>query len=227
MKQMEEKTTSSYIEVSDSGTFWEIFNYSGRLGRKKYWLGMLEVFFISVFVNIIFAITADSYVGLSTFSTIILVIYCLAAVLCSISATVRRLHDAGKSGWWYFISFVPGGCFAACACRALPCARAWGVFCERLRCLHGARSEQARNAFGADSVQGTCKRLRINASFRGWDVSLSAPFLQPCGGVRGKACCCSARAGVRVGRGGAHALRVFLPGGAPVFGIKALYVRQF
>lgn len=104
---MEEKTTSSYIEVSDSGTFWEIFNYSGRLGRKKYWLGMLEVFFISVFVNIIFAITADSYVGLSTFSTIILVIYCLAAVLCSISATVRRLHDAGKSGWWYFISFVP------------------------------------------------------------------------------------------------------------------------
>ena len=107
MKQMEEKTTSSYIEVSDSGTFWEIFNYSGRLGRKKYWLGMLEVFFISVFVNIIFAITADSYVGLSTFSTIILVIYCLAAVLCSISATVRRLHDAGKSGWWYFISFVP------------------------------------------------------------------------------------------------------------------------
>ena len=107
MKQMEEKTASSYIEVSDSGTFWEIFNYSGRLGRKKYWLGMLEVFFISVFVNIIFAITADSYVGLSTFSTIILVIYCLAAVLCSISATVRRLHDAGKSGWWYFISFVP------------------------------------------------------------------------------------------------------------------------
>ena len=104
---MEEKTTSAYIEVTDSGTFWEIFNYSGHLGRKKYWIGMLEVFFISVFIGFIFGITADSYVGLSTFSTIILVLYCLFAVLCSISATVRRLHDAGKSGWWYFISFVP------------------------------------------------------------------------------------------------------------------------
>lgn len=104
---MEQKTTSAYIEVSDSGTFWEIFNYSSRLGRKKYWLGIFEVFFISVFVSVIFAITADSYVGLSTFSTIVLVVYCLSVVLCSISATVRRLHDAGKSGWWYFISFVP------------------------------------------------------------------------------------------------------------------------
>ena len=24
-----------------------------------------------------------------------------------IAAVVRRFHDIGKSGWWYFIAFVP------------------------------------------------------------------------------------------------------------------------
>jgi uncharacterized membrane protein YhaH (DUF805 family) len=25
----------------------------------------------------------------------------------SLSCMVRRLHDTGRSGWWYFIGFVP------------------------------------------------------------------------------------------------------------------------
>ena len=31
----------------------------------------------------------------------------LATLLPTLAATVRRLHDTDRSGWWYFISFVP------------------------------------------------------------------------------------------------------------------------
>jgi uncharacterized membrane protein YhaH (DUF805 family) len=31
----------------------------------------------------------------------------VAAFLLSLSLTIRRLHDQDKSGFWYFIAFVP------------------------------------------------------------------------------------------------------------------------
>lgn len=31
----------------------------------------------------------------------------LAFIIPSIAVSVRRLHDIGKSGWWYLISFFP------------------------------------------------------------------------------------------------------------------------
>ncbi len=34
-------------------------------------------------------------------------LFALATVLPYLSVTVRRLHDSGKSGWWYWISLVP------------------------------------------------------------------------------------------------------------------------
>ncbi|CAH0435727.1 Putative membrane protein [Clostridium neonatale] len=34
-------------------------------------------------------------------------LYSLAFLLPTIAVVVRRLHDIGKSGWWYLISFIP------------------------------------------------------------------------------------------------------------------------
>src|ERR1700726_1661662 len=34
----------------------------------------------------------------------VLVIFSLATFLPSLAVLVRRLHDTGKSGWWYFIA---------------------------------------------------------------------------------------------------------------------------
>ena len=33
--------------------------------------------------------------------------YSLISFLPSLSCTVRRLHDTGRSGWWYWISIIP------------------------------------------------------------------------------------------------------------------------
>ena len=34
-------------------------------------------------------------------------VYGLFTFLPGIAVLVRRLHDVGKSGWWYFIVFIP------------------------------------------------------------------------------------------------------------------------
>jgi uncharacterized membrane protein YhaH (DUF805 family) len=33
--------------------------------------------------------------------------YAFVVFVPSIAVTIRRLHDIGKSGWWYCIAFVP------------------------------------------------------------------------------------------------------------------------
>ncbi|MEX2608571.1 MAG: DUF805 domain-containing protein, partial [Gemmatimonadota bacterium] len=34
-------------------------------------------------------------------------IYVLAIIVPSIAVSVRRLHDVGRSGWWFLITFIP------------------------------------------------------------------------------------------------------------------------
>ena len=36
-----------------------------------------------------------------------LLIFALALLVPSIALAVRRLHDIGKSGWWYLIALIP------------------------------------------------------------------------------------------------------------------------
>ncbi|HAL57302.1 MAG TPA: DUF805 domain-containing protein [Bacteroidetes bacterium] len=74
-------------------------NFKGRARRKEYWMFVL--------FNILFATVAliiDFVLG-----TYLLVygLYLLAVIIPGIAVTVRRLHDVGKSGWWYFIALIP------------------------------------------------------------------------------------------------------------------------
>jgi uncharacterized membrane protein YhaH (DUF805 family) len=34
-------------------------------------------------------------------------IYMLGSIVPSLAVLVRRLHDSGKSGWYYFVSLIP------------------------------------------------------------------------------------------------------------------------
>ncbi|MBB3699457.1 DUF805 domain-containing protein [Flammeovirga yaeyamensis] len=79
-------------------------NFSGRARRSEYW------FFLLFHLITIFALFAlDAFimnvleVGFSPFY----LLYFLVSIVPSIALIVRRLHDVGKSGWFYFISFIP------------------------------------------------------------------------------------------------------------------------
>jgi uncharacterized membrane protein YhaH (DUF805 family) len=68
-------------------------DFSSRSTRKEYWSFQL----INIMIILILRM-ASSYLG---------ILYALFIFFPSISISVRRLHDIGKSGWWYFILFIP------------------------------------------------------------------------------------------------------------------------
>ena len=84
------------------------FEFSGRTGRSQYWLYQL--------VTLILMGAAVSYEYRTTgalpdrhdMSLLLMLVSLFHAIPC-ITVTVRRLHDVGKSGWWYLLSFVPFG----------------------------------------------------------------------------------------------------------------------
>jgi uncharacterized membrane protein YhaH (DUF805 family) len=81
-------------------------DFKGRARRKEYWMFVL---FNMIFL--IAAIALDNLLG-TKFSPemplgYLYMLYVLAVFVPSLAVAVRRLHDIGKSGWWYFISLVP------------------------------------------------------------------------------------------------------------------------
>lgn len=85
----------------------QYFDFSGRARRKEYWLFCLFNLIIAYILNVI-----DSAIGL-TFPVgivelgILGVIYSLLLFIPGLAVCVRRLHDIGKSGWFYLIGLIP------------------------------------------------------------------------------------------------------------------------
>ena len=73
--------------------------FSGRSSRKEYWMFILINMVIVMGISVI-----DSIAGTKG---LIGTIYGFALIIPVIALTVRRLHDVGKAGYWYFISVIP------------------------------------------------------------------------------------------------------------------------
>ena len=94
--------------------FQNFANCQGRSRRSEYWyfhLGTsLIVFFFYVIIGI-FALNIRSsnsfLINVLVIFTIIFYIVLLIMLIPSISVTVRRLHDTGRSGLYYFIILIP------------------------------------------------------------------------------------------------------------------------
>ena len=84
----------------------EYTNFTGRARRQEYWM-----FVLFQIMAIIVAIIIDNVLGI-TFTPEFpygwtYALYALATFLPALAVSVRRLHDIGKSGWWYLISLIP------------------------------------------------------------------------------------------------------------------------
>ncbi|NIJ76511.1 uncharacterized membrane protein YhaH (DUF805 family) [Xanthomonas campestris] len=88
-------------------------DFNGRSRRKEYWMFMLLQAIVLLVLGGLFGVSAALMGGengpgaLAWLIAAILVIVVLAFIVPSIAVTVRRLHDQGKSGWFYLISLVP------------------------------------------------------------------------------------------------------------------------
>lgn len=81
--------------------------FSGRARRKEYWMFVLVNFFIIIALEIVMFILGSMDDNLMLIGSGLLSLYGLYIFLPTLAVAVRRLHDVGKSGWWYFIAFVP------------------------------------------------------------------------------------------------------------------------
>ena len=79
--------------------------FSGRARRKEYWMFTLFNFIAALIVGFIggFLSSATEVSAFAFLGTI----YNLAVLLPSLGVLFRRLHDIGKSGWWWLIGIVP------------------------------------------------------------------------------------------------------------------------
>tara|TARA_Y100001935_G_C16968350_1_gene342860 strand:- start:44 stop:445 length:402 start_codon:yes stop_codon:yes gene_type:complete len=92
-------------------------NFSGRARRKEYWMFTLFFFLITVVIYFLFALLAFFMAGdlinlmdnewVPVVLGFSIIIYFLIHLIPSIAVTVRRLHDTGKSGWLYLLTFIP------------------------------------------------------------------------------------------------------------------------
>ena len=82
-------------------------NFNGRARRKEYW--MFTLFFLLFALLAGFVIGILSAVGetVAMIAIILAVVWYLAHLVPSLAVTVRRLHDTGKSGWFYLLAIIP------------------------------------------------------------------------------------------------------------------------
>lgn len=81
-----------------------------RSRRSEYWMAVLFLFLVNfvggMAVTFVAALLGD--VG-AFLAAAVFIIWSLICLVASISLCIRRLHDTGKSGWWYLLMFVPVG----------------------------------------------------------------------------------------------------------------------
>ena len=68
--------------------YFTTWNFQGRSSRSEYWWPMLAVF-------------------IGTCIPILGILVGLASIIPSICVFVRRMHDIGKSGWWFWLGLIP------------------------------------------------------------------------------------------------------------------------
>ena len=83
-------------------------DFSGRSRRAEYWNFVLYQFLlllpVLLLVGIGAAMESDFIVGLAG---VVYFVVALGLVIPGLAAAVRRLHDTGRSGWWYLIGIIP------------------------------------------------------------------------------------------------------------------------
>ena len=79
--------------------------FSGRARRQEYWLFFLFNLIASIIINVIGGVLAGA-TGVEAFAYLG-AIYSLALLIPGFAVFVRRMHDIGKSGWWWLIGLIP------------------------------------------------------------------------------------------------------------------------
>ena len=82
----------------------------GRAPRSEYWWFVFFNWLVFIVVAVIFGLIGlaiNGYEGAIITIGVGYPLVCLAMLIPNICVIVRRLHDTGHSGFWYFITLIP------------------------------------------------------------------------------------------------------------------------
>jgi uncharacterized membrane protein YhaH (DUF805 family) len=74
-------------------------DFSGRARRREYWMFVL--------VNLVISCVLAGLAYVSSAFNVLSWIYTVAVLVPSFAVGTRRLHDTGRSGWWWLIGLIP------------------------------------------------------------------------------------------------------------------------
>ena len=85
--------------------FSKYVKFEGKASRSEYWYFWLFSFCIETIPIILAFIIDKDVISLPLLAVSFL--YCIVSFLPMLSVAIRRLHDIGKSGAYFFVSFIP------------------------------------------------------------------------------------------------------------------------
>ena len=91
------------ISFAIDKAFKNYFNFSGRSNRSEFWYFFLFILLANALTHFI-----DTWILGYHSEEIGLIsgIFYLGTFIPQLSIITRRLHDTGKSGWWFLLSFT-------------------------------------------------------------------------------------------------------------------------
>lgn len=98
--------------------FKKMTDFKGRSSRKDFWIfyliNMVIIFLLlTLTIGATFTVRESRDVIVAQIILVVFMVYVIVTVLPIIAMTIRRLHDAGFSGWWLLIYFIPNIGFIA------------------------------------------------------------------------------------------------------------------
>jgi uncharacterized membrane protein YhaH (DUF805 family) len=84
-------------------------DFRGRSTRREYWLFYVQLFgaylLLTLLMTALEGISGSG--GIKVLQDAASLLFIVFTFVATLSASVRRLHDHDKSGWFYLFSFVP------------------------------------------------------------------------------------------------------------------------
>lgn len=82
--------------------------FQGRASRSEFWyFTLFDTLISGMLMAIMYWAVNTGNIDLGRIFYIVIIVYTLGLALPRLGIMVRRLHDTGRSGWWYFIIFIP------------------------------------------------------------------------------------------------------------------------
>ena len=88
--------------------FSKAFTFSGRARRAEYWYWYLFSVLVSLPLQILLEVVPEDSWALMLVVALVSLGWVLFDAIATFAVSIRRLHDIGRSGWWYGVSVIYG-----------------------------------------------------------------------------------------------------------------------